>query len=177
MGRSDWGRRGTKSGPVTRKVKGNGIPDGRGPTAVWKDDMFNKKKATKSTATTSSGSALKRLAVVLAIGAAPLAATGAASATTRTCDAGDICIYETDAFGGGLYATPVLSLDHDGLWFTSAVPVRDHANSVWNRTYCRIRVVDDRGWYPDDWQDVNAGARVVLISSVDNKNDRHERNC
>lgn len=120
----------------------------------------------------------KRIAILAAaMTAAPLISTGVASASTSSCDSGDICIYQNDGLGGGLYATVNLNLSHTNLFFTNGAPVRDRANSVRNRTSCRIRVIDDRGIYPDDWQDINGQSWANLISSVDNENDRHERRC
>lgn len=100
-------------------------------------------------------------------------------ASAGVCDAAKFCIYQNDNGGGGLYKTFNLTMNHDNLKFDNGVLVRDRANSVRNRTSCKIRVIDDRGFYPDDWQDFNGNSNtaVNLIASVDNENDRHERKC
>lgn len=57
------------------------------------------------------------------------------------------------------------------------LPVRDNAYAAKNRdTSCNFKVVDDRGFYPDDYQTIYRGNNWnTLIESVRNQNDRHER--
>lgn len=58
--------------------------------------------------------------------------------------------------------------------------VKNNADQVRNRdSSCHVKVVDDRGIYPDDvFTAVNDGNWKTICSSVDNENDRHERfNC
>ena len=94
-----------------------------------------------------------------------------------SCAAGKYCFYRGDNGTLGVYSTVNSAMSHDNLFFSDGVALRDNANSVYNRTSCKIRVVDDRGAFPDDWQDVAGGVKVNLISSVDNENDRHEKKC
>ncbi len=121
---------------------------------------------------------LKKAAVVGAMMSAVLIVSGTA-ASAGICDSGKLCIYQNDNGGGGLYKTVNRSISHDNLKFDNGATVKNGANSVRNRISCTIRVIDDRGIYPDDWQDFsgNATKAINLISSVDNENDRHERRC
>lgn len=115
------------------------------------------------------------VAVVMVV--ATLGVTSPAFAAWDGCTNGRYCFYRGDGGTLGRYTTLNSAMSHDNLKFTDGVNVRDNANSVWNRTSCKIRVVDDRGAFPDDWHDISGGGKVNLISSVDNENDRHEKKC
>lgn len=97
-----------------------------------------------------------------------------------TCTTGEICFYKNDDGGGAVYETISRAQAHANLKFSDGTAVRNNVDSVANRdTSCNIKVVDDRGIYPDDWQTIpNTPSRtkpINLIGSVSNQNDRHEK--
>jgi transposase len=101
------------------------------------------------------------------------------------CNAGEICFAKDD--GSTTYQKHFFwGADHANYTFVNtssgaatAFLLKDNADQVRNRdSSCAVRVIDDRGIIPDDWQDIpNNGNWTTLISSVDNENDRHERRC
>lgn len=119
---------------------------------------------------------MKKLALVCAIALTAGLALVAAPASA-TCTTGEICFYKNDNGGGAVYETIARAQSHTNLRFSDGKAVRNNVDSVRNRdTSCSIKVVDDRGIYPDDWQSITNNGRIYnLISSVSNQNDRHER--
>ena len=99
------------------------------------------------------------------------------------CNGGEICFSRDD--GNYTYQKHFwYSADHAGYKFvnvtngtTTSSYVRDGADQIRNRdSNCDVKVVDDRGWYPDDvFVAINDGSWKTISSAVDNENDRHER--
>lgn len=99
------------------------------------------------------------------------------------CNGGEIC-FSRDLTNTTYQKHFFFAGDHDGYSFTNVTngaggqgPLKDGADQVRNRdSSCSIKVVDDRGILPDDYQVVaNNGAWTVLNTDVRNQNDRHER--
>lgn len=100
-----------------------------------------------------------------------------------SCNSGEIC-FSRDA-GNTTYQKHFWwAADHEGYQFTNVNngagnqgAVRDGADQINNKdTSCKVKVVDDRGFYPDDVFDVaRGGGWKDIPGSVDNENDRHER--
>lgn len=112
--------------------------------------------------------------------AAAGAVAGPSVASAGTCSYNYLCFFEDHNGDGSKYSTSNMNMSHDNLYFANGHALRDNAESVINHdNQCDVRVIDDRGWYPDDWHDIaNDNTAHNLISSVDNENDRHEeRNC
>ena len=115
------------------------------------------------------------MAGVFAVGIRPASAT----LNNSSCEYGEFCLWDWNNGSGGTREF-YWSSGHSGLpWVGYSGYVRNDAQSAKNRdSECTFRVIDDRGWWPDDWQDIpNDGVLRNLISSVDNENDRHERRC
>jgi len=98
------------------------------------------------------------------------------------CNSGEICYtwdgtytYQKHFWNAGNDDNYVFTNVTNGV--RSGYQVRDNAWGVWNRdTACNVRIVDDRGFYPDDVQTIyRNGGWTKLIDSVRNQNDRHER--
>ena len=73
-----------------------------------------------------------------------------------------------------------MDMHHHNLTFDNGHDVRNNAQSVINNDDdCNVRIIDDRGWWPDDWQDIRNNNRATdLIGEVSEQNDRHEsRDC
>ena len=119
---------------------------------------------------------MKKLALVLALVIAGVTGVQAAPAGA-ICTTGEICFYKNDNAGGAVYETISRSQSHSNLKFSDGTAVKNNVDSVKNRdTSCNIKVVDDRGVLPDDWQTiVNDSKSHNLMSSVSNQNDRHEK--
>ncbi len=101
-------------------------------------------------------------------------------ASAGTCSYNRFCLYEDHNTDGSRYMTSNMNLAHDNLTFANGNNLKNNAESARNNdNACDVRVIDDRGIWPDDWQDIpNNNTGYNLISSVDNENDRHEeRNC
>ena len=86
-----------------------------------------------------------------------------------------LCIYDAEGTQGNHYFTQLLNMSHTNIDLDNGDPLRNNAESVDNKTNCDVRIIDDRGWFPDDWQDIAHKTSADLISSVDDENDRHER--
>ena len=127
------------------------------------------------------------IALAVATAAGTVFSTGVATADSGdgnlNCNAGEIC-FNRD--GGTLTYQKHFwySGNHSGYTFTNVETgaggqgdLRDNAYSVKNRdSSCDVKVVDDRGVYPDDYQTIaNNNSWTTLISSVRDQNDRHER--
>ncbi len=107
------------------------------------------------------------------------AVPASAGLNNGTCEYFEFCLWDWDGGTGG-YREFYWGTSHTNLnWYGGPGYVRNDADSAMNRdSECTVRVIDDRGWWPDDWQDIpNNGTLYDLISSVDNENDRHERRC
>lgn len=119
-----------------------------------------------------------------AVGASTLVVGAIAddAVSAHNCNYREICFYDYSnaSTSAGWYKTLSRALNHTNiLWVngTNGSYLRNDANSVINRdSACDIKVVDDRGWYPDDVQNIpNNGLIYNLGSSVRNQNDRHEK--
>lgn len=129
------------------------------------------------------------VAAALSVSLAVFGATAASAADSGdgylACNSGEICFGSAD--GNTTYQKHFFwGADHANYFFTnvntgvqSTTPLKDNADQVRNRdSACAVRVIDDRGILPDDWQDIpNNGNWTTLITTVDNENDRHERRC
>lgn len=128
------------------------------------------------------------VALALAGGVGPAAAADVGDGQLG-CNIYEICFSRDDS--NNTYQKHFYNAgSHDNYTFTNVNTgatnqgaLKDGADKIANRDgSCDVRVVDDRGLYPDDVQTVpnNSGSVVwvSLDSSVDNENDRHERvNC
>lgn len=122
---------------------------------------------------------VSKVIAAIATGGVGLAGVPALAAANTVCDFNEVCFYQDHNLVGAIYDTANTDQSHNNLVFSNGQGLKDDAESIWNRdNACDIRVIDDRGFYPDDWQDVAQGDWANLIGSVDNENDRHEsRNC
>lgn len=113
---------------------------------------------------------------VLSIAIASISLAAVPGIASAACNGGEICYYQNDNGGGGEYKTIKRSFSHTNINFNNGVALRDNADSVKNRdTNCDIKVIDDRGWYPDDVDTIpNDGLLRNLKGAVDNENDRSE---
>lgn len=126
------------------------------------------------------------VASVAALGLGAVAAPGAAADSgdgNLACNRGEICLSfsATNVYQKHFW----YAASHSGYNFTnvqngqgSSYPVRDNTYSIWNRdTACTVKVVDDRGIFPDDVHAIgkNQSGWIRLADSVRNQNDRHER--
>ncbi len=124
-------------------------------------------------------STIRTLLVAALVAATALVALPTA-AGAGSCTYNRLCFFEDHNSAGSRYMTSNMNMSHDNLTFANGNDLKNNAESVINRdNQCDVRVIDDRGWWPDDWQDIpNDNTAYNLISSVDNENDRHEeRNC
>jgi transposase len=134
---------------------------------------------------------MRRVTIAVALAGPLLAGTfiqaGIANADSGdgslACNAGEIC-FNRDGANLTYQKHFWYSGDHSGYTFTNVSTgatgqgyLRDNAYSVKNRdSSCNVKVVDDRGIYPDDYQTIdNNNSWTTLISSVRDQNDRHER--
>lgn len=133
------------------------------------------------------GRKLRAMVLAAPVLAATLVSAQAASADSGDgklgCNWGEIC-FNRD--GGNLTYQKHFwnSGSHDNYKFTNVSTgttghgnVRDNAYSVKNRDgSCTVKVVDDRGFYPDDVHAIpNNSTWVMLKDAVRDQNDRHER--
>ena len=135
---------------------------------------------------------IKRLLFTVGATAAVAAAipVGAASADNGdgnlACNRGEICFTYDGSYKYQKQFWNAAS--HDGYYFTNvstgagtSYPLLNDAYGIWNRdTSCQAKVINVQSFQPDDSQTfaANDGAWRVLNSSVQNKNDKHERvNC
>jgi transposase len=102
------------------------------------------------------------------------------------CNGGEICFARDD--GSYTYQKHFYyGASHDNYVFTNVTTgsadggyLKNNADQIRNRdSSCDVKVVDDRGIYPDDvFTAVNDGNWKTISGEVDNENDRHERfNC
>lgn len=117
------------------------------------------------------------LASALSLTALPAIAAVSPGTASAACDYREICFYQDDNGGGGVWETQSRASSHTNIFGSNGYTVRNNVDSVRNRdSSCDIKVVDDRGINPDDVDTVpNDGLMKNLKSSVDNENDRHEK--
>lgn len=108
------------------------------------------------------------------------------SAAAGWCSDNRLCFFHDHDSDGSRYMTSDMDMHHDNLTFGNGADVKNNVESVMNRdNQCDVRIIDDRGIYPDDWQDIpndtnpdNGINWYNLIGAVDNENDRHQsRSC
>ena len=123
---------------------------------------------------------LRKIALIAAaISAAVVVPATAASADggdgLLACNSGEICL-SWDA-NTSQQRHFYYNANHADYRFANGQPVRDNVYSVNNRdTACSVRIIDDRGFYPDDVQVISRNTGWTrLADSVRNQNDRHER--
>lgn len=99
------------------------------------------------------------------------------------CNGGEIC-FSRDSTNTTYQKHFWYAGNHDGYTFTNVTNgaggqggLRDGADQVRNRdTACSVKVVDDRGIWPDDYHVIsNSGSWTRLKDDTRNQNDRHER--